>query len=93
MLPSLGEAIIQSIGKVGRDMENIQPAIDLNGWLACWEEVSSNVEEFSLTLRLLRTGVDYLKTGGKDRGVLLTLTKAERRILEQAFGLEEEEQE
>jgi hypothetical protein len=40
-------------------------------------------------MRLLRTGTDYVKAGGKDAGILLTLTFPERAILEQSLGLVE----
>jgi hypothetical protein len=40
-------------------------------------------------VRLLRTGIDYVKAGGKDPGILLTLTSPERAILQQALGLAE----
>ena len=39
------------------------------------------------TLRLLRTGTDFVKAGGKDPGILLGLASTEREILKQALGL------
>lgn len=45
-----------------------------------------------LAVRLLRTGIDFVKAGGKDRGILLAVTSAERAILAQTFGLAETEQ-
>jgi hypothetical protein len=41
-----------------------------------------------LPLRIFRAGIDFLKAGGKDRGILLNLNQEERRILEQALGLD-----
>lgn len=45
--------------------------------------------DFRLSLRSLRTAVNYAKAGGKAPGILLDLTSTERAILEQAFGLVE----
>ncbi len=45
-------------------------------------------EEFRLPLRIFRTGIDFLKSGAKDRGILLDLNQEERKILEQAFHLD-----
>lgn len=38
-------------------------------------------------LERMVTIVNFIKAGGKDRGVLLDLAFSERAILEQAFGL------
>ena len=48
--------------------------------------------DFRLSVRLLRTAINFVKAGGKDRGVLLDLTSTERAILEQALGLAEDKQ-
>ena len=40
-----------------------------------------------LPLRIMRVGIDFIIAGGKDTGILLTLTNPEREILKQAFGL------
>ena len=50
------------------------------GVLAAKERVST---------RLLRTGVDFVKAGGKNPGILLDLTSTERSIVQQALGLAE----
>jgi len=41
-------------------------------------------------MRIFRTGVDFLKSENKDRGILLDLNQEERKILEQAMGLDDE---
>jgi hypothetical protein len=40
---------------------------------------------FRLAIRLLRTGINFVKAGGKDPGTLLDLNSTERSILEQAL--------
>jgi hypothetical protein len=61
----------------------------LEGWAAAWEQAAESEPDFRLSVRLLRTGIDYVKAGGKDPGILLTLTSPERAILQQALGLAE----
>ncbi len=63
-------------------------ADNLDQWLAAWAAVAGDVAEFKLPMRLLRTGIAFIKAGGNDHGVLLSLTSIERSILRQALGLE-----
>jgi hypothetical protein len=86
-LPVLGEAVIQHIGRVFRAGEPFPSADNLEGWALIWEQTAESVPDFRLAVRLLRTGVNFVKAGGKDRGILLDLTSTERAILEQALGL------
>jgi len=88
-LPVLGEAVVQHIGSVFRAGEPFPSADNLEGWASAWEQATENEADFRLSVRLLRTGIDYVKAGGKDPGILLTLTTPERAILEQALGLAE----
>lgn len=88
-LPVLGEAVIQHIGNVFRSGEPYPSADNLEGWAFVWERAAKNTPDFRLSLRLLRTGIDFVKTGGKDLGILLSLTAPERAILKQALGLAE----
>jgi hypothetical protein len=60
---------------------------NLEGWALAWEQAVEGVPDFRLSVRLLRTGIDFVKAGGDDPGVLLALTSPERAILEQALGL------
>ncbi len=88
-LPVLGEALVQHIGQVFRTGEPFPSTDNLEQWVTAWEQAAASVPDFSLSIRVLRTGVDYVKAGGKDPGILLTLTSAEREILRQALGLPE----
>jgi len=90
-LSVLGEAVVQHIGSVFRSGEPFPSADNLEGWALAWEQAAENVPDFRLSVRLLRTGIDYVKAGGKDPGILLSLTSPERAILKQALGLRETE--
>ena len=56
-----------------------------------WEQAAESVDAFRLSVRLLRTGIDFVKARGKDPGILFSLTSAERAILEQALGVEKKD--
>jgi hypothetical protein len=88
-LPQLGDGLVKHLGKVLRAGEPFPSSDNLRQWLAAWEQTAGDLDEFRLPLRLLRVGIDYIIAGGKDSGVLLTLTSAEREILKQAFGISE----
>ena len=88
-LPVLGEAVVQHIGSVFRAGAPFPSADNLEGWASAWEQAAESVPDFRLSVRLLRTGIDYVKAGGNDPGILLALTSPERAILEQALGLAE----
>lgn len=90
-LSVLGEAIVRHIGGVFRTGTPFPSTDNLEGWALAWEEAAKAVPDSRLSIRLLRTGVDFIKSGG-DRGVLLDLASTERAILEQAFGLAEDRQ-
>jgi len=86
VLQYLGEGLVNHLGKVFRAGEPFPSSDNLRQWLAAWEQTSGGLDEFRLPLRLLRVGIDFIIAGGKDLGVLLTLTSAEREILKQALG-------
>ena len=86
-LPVLGEGVVKHIGGVFRAGEPYPSADNLEQWASAWEQAAASVDEFRLSVRLLRTGVDFVKAGGKDPGILLDLTSAEREILKQSLGL------
>jgi len=90
-LPVLGEAVVQHIGSVFRSGEPFPSEDNLEGWASAWEQAAESVPDFRLSVRLLRTGIDYVKVGGKDPGILLALTAPERAIVEQALGLAKED--
>jgi tetratricopeptide (TPR) repeat protein len=87
-VPHLGEALTRHVGSLYRNLENLPASDNLEQWACAWEEAGKDMPAFRLPLRIFRTGIDFLKTGGKDRGVLLDLKQEERRILQQALGLD-----
>lgn len=89
-LPRLGEELVRHMGQVFQEGEPFPAADTLDPWLQAWEQASGNDPEFQIPLRLLRTAIEFLKSGGKDAGVLLDLSKSERSLLRQALGLEDE---
>ena len=56
------------------------------------EVESAGARKDNFKLPLLSTGIDFIKTGGKDTDVLLDLTSPERTLLKQALGLAEPEE-
>jgi tetratricopeptide (TPR) repeat protein len=89
-LPVLGEAVVQHIGQIFRTGEPFPSTDNLEGWASAWEQAAASVPGFRLSVRLLRTGINFVKAGGTDPGILLDLTSTERAILEQALGLAKE---
>ncbi|QSA99653.1 tetratricopeptide repeat protein [Methylomonas sp. EFPC1] len=85
----LGEALIRHLGNLHRDPEETPSPDNLEQWYSAWEAAGAGCEALKLPLRLLRTGIDFLKTGAQDRSVLLDLNQEERQILAQTFDLEE----
>jgi tetratricopeptide (TPR) repeat protein/DNA-binding transcriptional ArsR family regulator len=84
----LGEALVKHLGAVFMHGAPWPASDNLDQWLKAWEHASGDSPESRLPLRLLRTGIDFIKSGGKDHGILLSLTATERLILRQALGLE-----
>ena len=90
-LPVLGDGLVKHLGAVFRAGSPFPSADNLKSWLSAWEQAAVDADEFRLPLRLLRTGVEFVIAGGKDRGILLDLTTPERKILKQTLGLAESE--
>jgi hypothetical protein len=88
-VPALGEGLVRHLGSLFLAGSPFPSSDNLEQWAASWDQAAEGVDEFRLPLRLLRTGIDFLIAGGKDEGILLRLTSAEREILKQAFGLAE----
>jgi tetratricopeptide (TPR) repeat protein len=86
----LGEALTSHLGRLYRTGEDLPASDSLELWASAWEEAGRDIDAFRVPLRIFRTGVDFLKAGGKDRTILLDLNQEERRILEQALKLEAE---
>jgi len=89
-LTHLGDALVRHLAKLAGSVLN---SAGLDQWLACWESAASEHEAMRLPLRLLRAGIDYIKTQPRDEGVLLQLPKEERAIARQALGLAPEKTE
>ncbi|MBB5035541.1 winged helix-turn-helix transcriptional regulator [Prosthecobacter vanneervenii] len=89
-LPFLGEAVVQHMGRVFQEGAPFPSTDNLEGWAAAWEKAGESVPDFRLSLRLLRTIVNFVKAGGQDRTILLDLAAPERAIVEQALGLSAE---
>ena len=90
-LNTLGEALVAHIGSLFRAGAPWPSADNLEQWADAWEQAASEMPDFRLSMRLLRTGVDFIKAGGERSGVLLSLTSAEREIMRQALGLDRAE--
>lgn len=58
----------------------------LDRWVSDWENVSRDYPELQVGIRMLRAGVEWIKT--ENDGALLDLVKEERVIVRQALGLE-----
>lgn len=85
----LGEALVRHLGDIHRDPEETPNPDNLEQWCSAWEAAGTNSDALKLPLRLLRTGIDFLKTGAQDRSILLDLNQEERQLLAQTFAIEE----
>lgn len=85
----LGEALIRHLGTIHRNPDEAPSSDNLEQWYSAWESADAGGEALTLPLRLLRTGIDFLKTGAQDRSVLLDLNQEERQILAQTFDIAE----
>jgi tetratricopeptide (TPR) repeat protein len=92
-LAQLGDALVQHLPKLAASPLN-HDAYD--AWATAWSEAldvlsPEDQDRLEIPLRLLRAGIDYLKT--QHVGSLLVLPAEERRILRQTLGLPAETQE
>jgi DNA polymerase III delta prime subunit len=90
VLQRLGDGLVRHLGGIFSSGDSFPSSDNLRQWLAAWEEAAGDLDEFRLPLRLLRVGTDFVISGGKDSGILLTLTSPERAILKQALGFSDE---
>ncbi len=58
----LGEALVEHLGSVFRTGAPWPSADNLDQWLAAWQGAAVDAPEFKLPLRLLRTGIDFVKS-------------------------------
>ncbi|MFK5986789.1 MAG: tetratricopeptide repeat protein [Pseudomonadota bacterium] len=85
----LGEALIQHLGRLFLIEDALPTPETFELWGRSWENALKNTDALLLPLRIFRTGIDFLKTGGADRNILLNLHQEERKFLEQALQLKE----
>ncbi len=85
-LAALGNGLVRSLKYLS---DSSSKAIELDTWAEIWKKVIGDSPEFKLPMRLLETGVAYLKSrdenGKGDRGTLLALPLEEREILCEAL--------
>lgn len=77
----LGVALVRSLSILNFRMLS-HAALD--AWSETWCQLGQSDPQLLISLRLFRTGIQYLKSNA-DRKVLLGLFEAERRILESLF--------
>ncbi|MFT4556958.1 MAG: tetratricopeptide (TPR) repeat protein [Porticoccaceae bacterium] len=82
-LPHLGDGLVRSLGKLDADRLSEKALAE---WRDIWLEAASEHVEMEIPLRIFSVGIEYLIK--KDERVLLDLIATERRILQQALGLE-----
>jgi hypothetical protein len=79
----LGDGLVRSLKMINADMLS-EKALVL--WRDLWLELGAPHIELELPLRIFRVGIEYLIQ--HDDRILLDLITTERRILQQALGLE-----
>jgi len=87
LVPSLGDALVRHLSEMDTSLINAE---GLDQWVAQWEATGKAHLSLRVPLRLLRVGVEYLKTNPRDEGVLLALPKEERRIVRSALKMPDE---
>ena len=86
---TLGIGLVEHLGSLYQTDGELPSPENLELWLSAWEEASEGVDKLRIPMRIFRTGVAFLKTGGQDLGILADLAESERSILKQAFGMED----
>jgi len=89
-ISQLGKLLVRHLGVLYSQGEGIPPSDNLESWATNWEAALENISASRVPQRIFRTGINFLKSGGKDRGILLDLNQDERMILEQALGFTDE---
>jgi tetratricopeptide (TPR) repeat protein len=85
LFPKLGAALVKTARELTSEFVSQAKA---TAWRDAWAEVVGQKPEFELPLRLLNTALHY-KQNPKDPRVFLELATEERKILQQALGLEQ----
>jgi tetratricopeptide (TPR) repeat protein len=84
LFSELGVALVKTASDLTSELVSQAKA---NAWRDAWAEVVGHKPEFDLPLRLLNTALHY-KQNPEDPRVFLELATEERKILQQALGLE-----
>jgi tetratricopeptide (TPR) repeat protein len=84
LFPELGVALVKTARELTSEFVSQAKA---TAWRDAWAEVVGHKPEFDLPLRLLNTALHYKQTP-EDPRVFLELPTEERKILQQALGLE-----
>ena len=88
-LAALGNGLVRSLKYVSGSSAKVG---DFDVWVGLWHDVAGDTPEFELPLRLLDTGIAYLKSrdanGKGDRGTLLNLPAEEREIVCEALRID-----
>ncbi|WP_404786715.1 tetratricopeptide repeat protein [Altericista sp. CCNU0014] len=86
LLPELVVALVKTASELTSELVSLAKA---TAWRDAWAEVVGHKPEFDLPLRLLNTALHYKQTP-EDPRVFLELPTEERKILQQALGIEHE---
>jgi tetratricopeptide (TPR) repeat protein len=84
LFPELGAALVKTASELTSELVSLAKA---TAWRDAWTEVVGHKPEFDLPLRLLNTALHYKQTP-EDPRVFLELPTEERKILQQALGIE-----
>jgi tetratricopeptide (TPR) repeat protein len=84
LLPALAAALVTTTRELTSELVSQAKA---TAWRDAWAEVVGHTPEFDLPLRLLNTALHYKQTP-EDPRVFLELPTEERKILQQALGIE-----
>jgi tetratricopeptide (TPR) repeat protein len=85
LFPELGAALVKTARNLTSEFVSQAKA---DAWRDAWAEVVGHKPEFELPLRLLNTALHY-KQKPEDPRVFLELPTEERKILQQALGIEQ----
>lgn len=85
LFPELGAALVKTASTLTSEFVSQAKA---TAWRDAWAEVVGHKPEFELPLRLLNTALHY-KQKTEDPRVFLELPTEERKILQQALGIEQ----
>lgn len=86
VLTDLGRALVKYLGNLrSKDLNTVV----LDRWTTSWERLCSEIPEMQIPLRMLRAGIEFIKT--QEEGALLELVKEERIVVRQALGMDDKE--